>query len=91
MTNNKDDFQLDQAGQLLSRLEHLSADSYWAHRASGLRGSLLRGTEKVETALRDNPTEETAARQQLEALIKRGFWILETAAREIPAKDPGQG
>ncbi len=25
---------------LISRLEHLSSDSRWAHRASGLRGSL---------------------------------------------------
>ena len=27
---------------LVSRLERLSVDSYWAHRASGIRGSLLR-------------------------------------------------
>jgi len=26
---------------LLSRLERVSVDSYWAHRASGVRGALL--------------------------------------------------
>ena len=31
---------------LVARLERLSADSYWAHQASGVRGSLLRLMEK---------------------------------------------
>ena len=30
---------------LPTRLERISADSYWAHRVSGVRGSLLRITE----------------------------------------------
>ena len=34
--------QVDLARQLASRLERLSADSVWAHRASGVRGALLR-------------------------------------------------
>jgi hypothetical protein len=33
---------------LISRLEHLSADSRYAHRASGLRGSLWRCLEELE-------------------------------------------
>ena len=33
---------------LISRLEHLSADSRYAHRASGLRGSLWRYLEEME-------------------------------------------
>ena len=33
---------------LISRLEHLSADSRYAHRASGLRGSLWRCLEEME-------------------------------------------
>ncbi|MGD0006534.1 MAG: hypothetical protein ABSE06_20165 [Anaerolineaceae bacterium] len=33
---------------LISRLEHLSADSRYAHRASGLRGSLWRCVEEME-------------------------------------------
>ena len=33
---------------LIARLEHLSADSRYAHRASGLRGSLWRCVEEME-------------------------------------------
>jgi len=47
-------FQLVLAHQLLVRLERLSADSYWAHRASGLRGSLLKCVEQIETAREKN-------------------------------------
>jgi hypothetical protein len=43
-------FQLVLAHQLLVRLERLSADSYWAHRASGLRDSQLKCVEQIETA-----------------------------------------
>jgi hypothetical protein len=91
MIDGDEDFQLVQAHQLLLRLEHLSADSYWAHRASGLRGSLLRCIEQVETPLAERPTEVPEARRQLDSLIERGFWILEKAAREIPATNPDQG
>jgi len=34
--------QRDLIEMLVARLERLSADSYWAHQASGVRGSLLR-------------------------------------------------
>ena len=33
---------------LLSRLERISVDSYWAHRASGIRGALIRIAEQAE-------------------------------------------
>ena len=33
---------------LLARLERVSVDSYWAHRASGVRGGMLRALEKIE-------------------------------------------
>jgi len=33
---------------LIERLERISADSVWAHRASGVRGSLLRMLEEIE-------------------------------------------
>ncbi len=56
---------------LISRLERLSADSYWAHQASGVRGSLLRLVE--EGGL---DTERGAL------LVKRGFAYLEKAAKE---------
>ena len=41
---------------LATRLERLSADSYWAHKASGLRGSLLRSLEDWERNAAANPT-----------------------------------
>ena len=56
---------------LLARLERISVDSYWAHRASGVRGALIRSMEAQE-----NPDIQT-----LESLSKLGFQILERAAR----------
>ena len=60
---------------LLARLERISVDSYWAHRASGVRGSLLRALEKLETG---HPFQKS----RLDALIANGFDILEKAAIE---------
>ena len=60
---------------LLARLERVSVDSYWAHRASGVRGALLRELEKLEAG---QSVDESA----LKRLIDRGFQILERAARE---------
>ena len=57
---------------LLARLERISVDSYWAHRASGVRGALIRSLE----------APENADIQLLESLSKLGFQILERAARE---------
>ena len=72
---------IDQALLLISRLERLSADSYWAHRASGLRGALLRSLERLESGATDEK-EETA---RLDRLFQKGFEILARAAREIKA------
>lgn len=60
---------------LLARLERISADSYWAHRASGVRGSLLRALEKLEAG---RPIQTSS----LDALMAKGFDILEKAAIE---------
>lgn len=60
---------------LLARLERISVDSYWAHRASGIRGSLLRALEKLEAG---RPLQKS----KLNSLIARGFDILEKAAIE---------
>lgn len=67
---------------LISRLERLSADSLYAHRASGLRGSLLRYLEQIES---DQPPEANTfySAGQVESMITMGFQILEKAAREI--------
>jgi hypothetical protein len=88
------DQRIDLARLLVFRLERLSADSYWAHRASGLRGSLLKSLDQIES----NPkvfmqNESRKELEHLDQLIKNGFEILENAAREIrpPAEDTFQG
>ncbi len=60
---------------LLTRLERVSVDSYWAHRASGVRGSLLRALERLEAG-------ESVSTAGLESVLDQGFRILERAARE---------
>lgn len=60
---------------LLERLERIPADSVWAHRASGLRGSLLAIVEKLEEGQQVEDLE-------MKRLIAYGFQILENAARE---------
>lgn len=56
---------------LIDRLERLSADSFWAHQASGVRGSLLRILENGD---QDSP--------RARVLLERGFDFLEKAAKE---------
>jgi hypothetical protein len=83
----EEDYQLVQARQLLARLERLSADSYWAHRASGMRGSLLRCINQIESARGQNQTADQEAWQRIDHLIRTGFSILENAAREIRVRE----
>jgi hypothetical protein len=56
------------------RLERISADSYWAHRASGVRGALLRTVEDFEN-------QRPVSKSKLDALIKMGFTILEASIK----------
>jgi hypothetical protein len=60
---------------LLMRLERVSVDSYWAHRASGIRGGLLRALERDEAG-------QAVDEPGLKRLVEEGFRILERAARE---------
>ena len=60
---------------LIARLERISADSVWAHRASGVKGSLLKALEKFE----EGETEQAHGVMQI---IDMGFFILEKAAKE---------
>jgi hypothetical protein len=60
---------------LLARLERISADSYWAHRASGIRGALIRFLEETRT-------QDLFDSQDLESLYEIGFEILENAAKQ---------
>jgi hypothetical protein len=59
--------------QLLDRLERISADSPWAHQASGIRASLSR--------LLASPKPDLEAIRQL---MDQGYRVVEGAAREIP-------
>jgi hypothetical protein len=70
-----DEKTLSLIGLLVTRLERISADSFWAHRASGVKGSLLRMLEKSEKGFRIQKTE-------LQRMIDLGFHILEKAAKE---------
>ena len=75
-----DEKTLSLIGLLIARLERISADSFWAHRASGVKGSLLRLLEKSEKGLHVRETE-------LQHTVDLGFFILEKAAREKTAQD----
>ena len=58
---------------LLDRLERISADSAWAHQASGVRASLAKCMAR-----------ESCDPGEIEYLLLLGFQILEKAASEIP-------
>ena len=73
---------LQQARLLVQRLERLSADSLWAHRASGYRASLLKAIDRVEKDLPQGPARAEALKQ-LNAMINKGFELLEKAALEL--------
>lgn len=83
--------QLYQEGIILAnRLERLSADSHWSHRASGLRGALLRSLEVLgqdEAVGCFSSGEVDQAWQCLPGLIFRGQLILQQAARAIRTPD----
>lgn len=60
---------------LLPRLERISVDSYWAHRASGVRGALIKILERIETGQAINS-------ESMKTNILIGFEILKEAAEE---------
>ncbi len=72
------------ANFLISRLEHLSADSVYAHQASGIRGSMLRCLAEIEPGKDRTGEPLTAALVRLGQLMDLGYSILVKAAREIP-------
>lgn len=61
---------------LLDRLERISADSPWAHQASGVRASLAKCLAR-----------EGCSVEEVRDLLLLGFQILEKAAGEIPEDD----
>lgn len=70
-----DQHLLQLANHVAYRLERLSVDSFWAHRASGVRRSIVRLLE-VQAPSQDDDT-------RLAQLVEQGFRIIEHAAREI--------
>jgi len=60
---------------LLPRLERISVDSYWAHRASGVRGALTKILEQMETGEAIDP-------ESIRINLLIGFEILKEAAEE---------
>jgi hypothetical protein len=70
------EIDLELIKRLVDRLERLSADSTYAHQASGLRGTLLRYMERFEARTEVNKDE-------LNQAIEHGFEILQAAAKEI--------
>jgi hypothetical protein len=74
--------RLSQANQLTARLERISADSVWAHRSSGYRGSLLKWIEHAEKCLSGAVPLEKSEMQHFEILMEIGLRLLENAARE---------
>lgn len=70
---------IKKAHLLLHRLERISADSPWAHQASGIRASLARCLASKDCEL-----------DQLEFLLEVGFEILEKAASQIPENENHQ-
>ena len=65
--------QMQLAQILLNRLEKISADSPWAHQASGVRASIA----KILSG-------STPDHQSLDKLMELGFEVLEKDAVEIP-------
>jgi len=72
-----DDKNLSLIRLLIARLERISADSVWAHRASGVRGALLNMSEQSE----DDKRNES---HKIKQLVDYAFQILKDAAK---AKD----
>lgn len=60
---------------LLARLERISADSVVAHRASGVRGAMLRVLGQLEK-------QEQVPDYVVKRLIESGYLLLERAAKE---------
>lgn len=60
---------------LLARLERISADSVTAHRASGVRGAMMRIVETLEAG-------DDVSDAALKRLIDAGYGLLQRAAKE---------
>ena len=69
---------------LLARLERVPADSFWAHRASGIRGSLLGALEREEAG-------DLVDSAGLSYITRAALRVLEYAAGEKSRIGPAGG
>lgn len=69
--------QIELLRLLATRLEHLSVNSHWARRASGLRGNIIKVLEEAES-------EEGITVDRLDLLTGTAFDLLRRAAQDIP-------
>ena len=68
---------------LLARLERISADSVTAHRASGVRGAMLRVIDQLEKQEQACPeVDRRVPESEVKRLIESGFVLLQRAAEE---------
>ena len=81
-----DPAQVDVIQLLLARLARISADSPWAYKASGLRGSLMRCLDELEASAAG---AAPPAPERLNAFIAYGFEILEKVAQAATPKTGG--
>lgn len=65
---------IKQAKLIIPRLEKITPDSSWAHRASGCRGTLIRLVTDSE--------ENAADTDLLWQALEQSYYLLEQAARE---------
>jgi len=80
---NSQQFLLERAEMLIARIERISADSTWARRSSGHRGTLLKWIEKVKVM--DTTCGEKLSPEELadfNNLIEIGYAFLSEAVRE---------
>ena len=74
--------RLDQARQLIQRLERISADSVWAHRSSGYRGSLLKWIDLAEKSSKTQVQSDPDLLKHFDVLMDIGLRMLSSAAQE---------
>lgn len=68
---------------LLARLERISADSVVAHRASGVRGAMLRVLDQLEKQEQACPEGDRRVPEPVvKRLIESGYLLLQKAAEE---------
>ena len=79
MNDSRQNMSRLQIRALINRLEKISADSPWAHRASGIRAALDRILSR--TGPKELRGEENT---RLLDLVEQGYTVLEAAAGQIP-------